>query len=167
MRRCRRLSYGSAGLGVVKSLEEFLDQHSFTSGLDSRFVKILMGCARSREFAAGEYLWRQGDEASEFYLIGSGEVAIGIRVPYQGQLQIDTVGAGDIVGWSWFVAPYRSHFDARALTAVEALALETRCLRQRCECDRELRCELLSRVAPIIVRRLEASQKRLIELHCS
>jgi CRP-like cAMP-binding protein len=112
----------------------------------------------------GEYLWRQGEEGNEFYLIGSGEVAIGISIPHQGLLQIDTVGAGEVVGWSWFVAPYRSHFDARAMTWVEAVALHTSRLRQSCERDRELRCELLIRVAPIIVRRLEASQKKLIEL---
>ena len=151
--------------GIVKSLEEFLKRHPFTRGLDSRHNKILLGCASRRELSAGEYLWRQGQEGNEFYLIGSGEVAIGISIPHQGLLQIDTVGAGEVVGWSWFVAPYRSHFDARAMTRVEALALQTGCLQLSCEQDRELRCELLSRVAPIIVRRLEASQKKLIELH--
>jgi CRP-like cAMP-binding protein len=115
--------------------------------------------------SVGEYLWRQGEESNEFYLIGSGEVAIGILIPHQGLLQIDAVGAGEVVGWSWFVAPYRSHFDARAMTSVDAVALQTRCLRQSCERDRELRCELLSRIAPIVVRRLEASQRKLIELH--
>ncbi len=81
----------------MKSLAQFLDQHSFTRGLDSRFTKILIDCARS-EFAVGEYLWRPGDVVNECHLLGSGEVAVGISVPHQGQLQIDTVGGGDIVG---------------------------------------------------------------------
>jgi CRP-like cAMP-binding protein len=128
-------------------------------------MEALLACAWSRELAVGEYLWRQAEESKEFYLIGSGEVAIGISIPHEGQLQIDTVGAGGVVGWSWLGEPYRTHFDARAVTPVEAMALDTRCLRRLCEQDRELRCELLSRIAPIIVRRLEASQSRLMELH--
>jgi CRP-like cAMP-binding protein len=148
----------------MTSPEEFLEQHSFTRGLDSRHLTILLTCASSRTLAVGEYLWRQAEPCNEFYLIGTGEVAIGISLPYQGELRIDTIGPGGVVGWSWFVESYRAHFDVRALTPVEALALDARRLRLLCAQDRELRCELLSRVAPIIVRRLEATQSRLLEL---
>jgi CRP-like cAMP-binding protein len=79
-------------------------------------------------------------------------------------LEIDRVGPDEVVGWSWVAAPYRSHFDARALGSVRALVLQADPLRELCESHRELRCELLSRIAPIIVRRLEASQRKLIEV---
>ena len=30
---------------------------------------------------------------------------------------IETLEAGEVVGWSWLFPPYRWHFDARALDA--------------------------------------------------
>ena len=150
---------------LMKSLERILLEHPLTRDLDPRHVKTLAGCARKCLLPAGKYLWRQGDEANELYLIRSGEVAVGIVIPHEDLLQVETVGRGEVVGWSWFMAPYHLHFDSCALTRVEALVLEGRRLRQLCERDFELRCELLSRIAPIIVRRLEASQKKLIESH--
>ena len=146
-------------------MEDLLKQHQFMGGLAPRHLKTLVGCVRECTLPVGHYLWRQGEEADGFYLIRSGQIAVGIDIPHQGFLQLDEVGAGDVLGWSWFIEPYRSHFDARTMTPVEALLFDTRCLRQWCEEDRELRCELLSRIAPIIVRRLEASQKKLMELH--
>ena len=156
---------GSGGRGAMKSVEEFLARHPFSRGLDPQHAKVLVDCASIRELSAGDYLWRQGETASQFFLIESGEVAIGILIPHQGLLQIDSVGSDEVVGWSWFAAPYRSYFDARALSPVRALALQADRLRELCETHRELRCELLSRIAPIIVRRLEASQRKLIEVH--
>jgi CRP-like cAMP-binding protein len=146
-------------------MEHTLPEHAFLENLAPRHLKTLVECASECKLPVGHDLWRQGEEANGFYLVHWGEIAVGLDIPHQGFLRLDTLGPGDVLGWSWFLAPHRSHFDARTMTPVEALLFDTTRLRKLCEQDRELRCELLSRIAPIIVRRLEGSQEKLLELH--
>ena len=66
-------------------------------------------------FNAGQYLFHEGEPATEFFLIRHGKVALEIAAPGQRRHRLSqTVGEGDIVGLSWLVPPYRWQFDARA-----------------------------------------------------
>jgi CRP-like cAMP-binding protein len=78
---------------------------------------------------------------------------------------IETVGEGEVLGWSWLFPPYKWHFDARASTFVRALALDGACLRGKCETDPELGRRVLERFAQVVVQRLEATQLQLMDLY--
>ena len=43
--------------------------------------------------------------ASRFWLIQSGHVALDLHVPGQGRMKIDTIGMGEMLGWSWLFPP--------------------------------------------------------------
>ena len=71
-------------------------------------------------------------------------------------ITIQTLGEGDIVGWSWLFPPYKWHFDARADTETEALRIDGKSIRSKCEIDHDLGYELLKRFAGLIQQRLKA-----------
>ena len=96
---------------------------------------LIAACAGNVHFAAGESLFREGDAADTFYIVRHGSVALETFVPARGPVVIETIEAGEVIGWSWLFAPYRWHFDARALTAVRATAFDGACLRQKCDND--------------------------------
>ena len=148
---------------IVQPIEHLLTEHPFLKDLDPKHIHSLAACAQGRAFEAGEYLWRQGEEAGPLYLIRSGEVNLEISIPGEGPLPLETIAAGEVLGWSWLVPPYRWHFDARATTPVRALALEGECVREKCEQDSELGYRLLKRFTPVIAHRLEVTRARLIE----
>ena len=52
--------------------------------------------------------------ADTFYVLRHGSVALETFVPTRGPVVIETIEAGEVLGWSWLFAPYRWHFDARA-----------------------------------------------------
>jgi CRP/FNR family transcriptional regulator, cyclic AMP receptor protein len=99
------------------------------------------------------------------YLISSGQVALEILIPHQGPLQIEAVGPRDVIACSWAVAPYKWHFDARAIQDVSALILNGQILRQQCDNDRLLGYEVLKRLAPFVELRLQKTRLRILELH--
>jgi CRP-like cAMP-binding protein len=149
---------------VVRSLETVLKEHPFLSDLPPEHVRVLAGCAANRRFQVGDYLWRQGEQADVFCLIRSGQVALEILVPHQGPVQIETVGEGQALGWSWLVPPYRWHFDVRAVTLVRALVLDGACLRQKLEQNQELGYQLLKRFTTVLADRLTAMRLKVLEL---
>ncbi len=50
---------------------------------------------------AGQRLFEDGGHAARFRLIRSGQVFLDLHVPGQDRIKIDTVGLGEVLGWSW------------------------------------------------------------------
>ena len=128
-------------------------------------LALIAGCAQNRIFADGEYLAREGEPANAFYVLRRGSIALETYVPQRGALMIETLHEHDLVGWSWLVPPYRSQFDVRAVGEAHTIAFDGGCLRGKCEEDPVLGYELLSRFAPVIVARLQATRLRLLDVY--
>lgn len=148
-----------------KTLEPILEKHPFFAGLDERYLELLTGCATNLRFKPGEYLFREGDEAKQFFVIREGTVALEIFVPGTGPKKIQTLEDGDVVGWSWLFPPYTWHFSGRAAAPLRALVLDGKCLRDKCEEDHDLGYEFQKRVSRIVVERLQATRLQLLDLY--
>ena len=120
---------------MPRSLEAVLAEVPFLQGLADAHLSLLAGCAGNVHISAGSSLFREGDEADTFYIVRQGSVALETFVPTRGPILIETIEAGDVVGWSWLFAPYRWHFDARAVTTVRATGFDGACLREKCADD--------------------------------
>jgi CRP-like cAMP-binding protein len=151
----------------MKSLDELVAESPIFAGLDQPYLELIAGCAQNSGFGAGEYLFREGDPADTFFLVRHGRVLLETFVPGRGALTVQTVDAGDVVGWSWLFPPFRWHFDARALDMVRAVAFDGACLRAKCEQDRTLGYELLSRFSPVMLQRLQATRIQLMDVYGS
>jgi CRP-like cAMP-binding protein len=149
----------------METLEQLLAEHPFCRGMEKRHLELLMGCASNLRFDAGQHIFRQGEEASFFYLIRHGKVAIEIHAEQRGTIILQTIGEGDVVGWSWIMPPYRWMADARAVELTRAIGLGGECLRKKCEADHDLGYDLLKRFTLVIAGRLEAARLQLINIH--
>ena len=141
-----------------------LKEHPFARSLHPRHLEILLACARRCTTDAGQYIWRQGEQADSLLLICSGQVSLEIAIPLQGSLAIETVGPGEVLGWSWLLPDYRWQFDARAITAVDAICLNGQSLRDQCERDSTFGYRLLKILTPVVAQKLQATWMRLFEL---
>ena len=149
----------------METLERIVAEHPFFAGLEERYMQLLAGCASNVRFEGGKYILREGEEASQFFLIRHGKVALQISAPPRGPLIVETLGEGDILGWSWLVSPYHWSLDARAVELTRAIALDGRCLRAKCEQNHDLGYELLKRFAHIMERRLETTRFQLLDVY--
>jgi CRP/FNR family transcriptional regulator, cyclic AMP receptor protein len=149
----------------METLEPILGEHPFSRDLEKRYLELLVGCAANVRFDAGQFLFREGDEANQFYLIRHGVVAVEIFAGVSGQITVTTIGEGDVLGWSWLFPPYRWKFDARAVELTRAIALDGKCLRMKCEADHDLGYELLKRFAYMVERRLDATRLQLLDIY--
>jgi CRP/FNR family transcriptional regulator, cyclic AMP receptor protein len=147
------------------SLEPILAGHPFLSGLDPKHLGVLAGCAENMRFDAGQFLFREGEEANHFFFVRHGRVSIEIFSPQQHAITIETLSEGDVLGWSWLIPPYTWRFDARALEMTRTVTLDGKSLRAKCEDDHDLGYELMKRFANIIDRRLQATRMQLLDLY--
>jgi len=149
----------------METLEPLLAEHPFFKGLEPHHIRLLVGCASNVRFNPGEFLFREGEEANKFFVIRYGKVSVEVYQPQKGPLTIQTLGDGDVLGWSWLVSPYQWRFDARAMELTRAIALDGKCLRGKCEDDHGLGYELLKRFAGMIADRLEATRVQLLDIY--
>jgi len=150
---------------MPRGLDEVLAEVPFFEDLPEDEIALIAGCARNVHIDAGEMILRQGDAADTFFVVRHGTVAVGNFVPPRGELVIETLEAGDLLGWSWLFPPYRSHFDARALSTVRATQFDGACLRDKCRADPALGYDLMSRFAQVLIERLQWTRLRLLDIY--
>lgn len=151
----------------TEDLTTLLRQHPFLADLSKEHMDILVGCASNVKFNDNQYLIREGEIADKLYLIRTGRVALEIDSSERGSIRIQTIGPGQVLGWSWLISPYRWHFSGCAVTDVLALALDGKCLRTKCDNDHDFGYEMLQRLAQVMERRLEATRMQLMDLYGS
>jgi CRP-like cAMP-binding protein len=149
----------------METLERILSEHPFFKGLEEPYLQLLVGCASNVRFNAGEVVFREGEEANQFYLIRQGKVAVEMFAPSRGPIILQTLGEGEVLGWSWLVAPYKWRFDGRAVELTRAIALDGECLRGKCEEDHNLGYELMKRVSHVMEKLVEATRLQLLDVY--
>lgn len=146
-------------------LGHIIDEHPFFQGIDAKLRALLVGCAANERYEAGQFLFREGQEAAKFYLVRAGTVAVEIDVPGKAPIVIETIGEGDVAGWSWIVEPFRSTFDARAVGLVRAISFDGKCLRKKMSDDPALGYEVLRRFVPMMAHRLASARLQMLDLY--
>jgi len=147
----------------MESLKQTLTQHPFLAGLERRHLGQLDALASHKSFKAHQMIFHEGDPANECYLICKGKVGIETALLGCDGIRIETLGAGEVLGWSWLLPPYELHYSARAMEPTQVIALDGKVLRTRCEEDHDLGYEIMKRFAMVIVQRLVATRARSLK----
>jgi|ERR1700677_1519063 len=141
---------------------ETLPDHPLFNGLSERYRHILAECSMRASFAPGELVVETGEPANCFYLVISGRIALE-RPGSNLSFRVQTIGEGDILGWSWLFPPYYWHFNAIAEVPTEAIFFFGSKLRQECDRDHEFGYELFKRMSHFLIQRLQATREKWIE----
>jgi CRP/FNR family cyclic AMP-dependent transcriptional regulator len=149
----------------METLQVDLSVYPFFTDLPVHHIEAVAGCASNVRFEAGNFIFREGEEADRFYLIREGKVALQLSSDRRGPLNILTLGEGDILGWSWLFPPYRWKFSARTIEPTRAFAVDAESLRAKAERDPGLGYELLKRFAHVVETRIETMRLQLVNVY--
>ncbi len=127
-------------------------------------IDLMAGCGHNEVFASGTFLAHDDEAANRFFVVRQGKVALELHAP-TGPLLIETLGAGELVGWSWLFPPYRWTYDVEAIERTRVVVIESACLRDKCDSDPAFGYRLMKRFAQVIVDRLQATRFRLLDLY--
>jgi CRP/FNR family transcriptional regulator, cyclic AMP receptor protein len=136
--------------------------HPFLAGLNNHQLSILADCAAPARFASEEMLFRAGDPARGFYLVESGSIAVEGVAENGSAVTIDTVSAGEPLGWSWIFEPYVCEYGARATEPTTAIFFDAGRLAEHRGGDLTLGHELFKRMSQVMVRRLNSARAKVV-----
>ncbi|BCL24805.1 cyclic nucleotide-binding domain-containing protein [Streptomyces tuirus] len=123
----------------------------------------LMTLAREVSFPEDARIFEEDGPADRFWVIRSGAVSLDQQVNSLQRVTVASLGAGDLLGWSWLFPPYVWDFGAVAFSPVRAYEFDARAVLKLCEEEPELGVMLLRNVAEVLAHRLEMTRGKLME----
>ncbi len=149
----------------IEGLDRILGEHRLFAGLDPEFLTLVAGCAANRSFAAGTRLAQLGSPVDKIFLVREGDVAMELAAPGRGRVRIQTVSAGEVLGLSWLVPPYKWTADAETIGPVRAIELDAHCLRTKCEADPAIGYAVLKRFMQPLLERLNSARMQMLDVY--
>lgn len=125
-------------------------------------IAALPSC-QIRCISADEVINKEGELATELYVLDEGKVYLTMSVPAVGEDQmtevvVDSVTKGDVFGWSALVTPHRLTLSQVACEPSVVLAINGAELRLLLDEDHDAGYEVMSNLARIVGARLRDAQ---------
>ncbi len=142
-----------------------LASHPFFLGWEGSLLERLAPDVVARTYGTGDRLIKEGDTADRFILILEGKVALQIVLTDRPWVTVQTLGGGEVLGWSWLLRPYTWQLDAQAMKVTRTLEIPAATLRLALASQPEEGYRFLLRLLPVIATRLEHARLQLLDLH--
>ena len=149
---------------MTDAVVAMLQRHPFVEDFEAPHVDKLASIAVRVRFDRDQVIFREGDECADFYLISVGLVALEIVAPGQ-TFRVQTLAAGDELGWSALLMGRGKHFQARALERIDALAFDGGELLSACKHDTHFGFVFMQRLLGVVAERLQATRLQLLDMH--
>jgi CRP/FNR family transcriptional regulator, cyclic AMP receptor protein len=150
-----------AEAGVLDILREV----RFLEGLSEEELRQIASVARLQSFGSGTVIFREGITLSSVFLIIEGSVALEIQVPGQGNKRMQTIGAGELLGWSPLLGRQLTMGSVRALTPAKVVVLDASQIMAICVHDTRFGFMFMQRVAAALAARLSATRLHLLDIY--
>jgi CRP/FNR family cyclic AMP-dependent transcriptional regulator len=150
--------------GDRDTLVAVLHKHPFVEEFLPEHIEKLSALATEVRFERDQVIFHEGDEFHDFYLIVDGRVALEIEAP-EHTFRVQTLHAGDELGWSALLMGRGKHFQARALTPVRALGFNGGPLLEACREDKAFGFALMYRMLGVVSERLQATRLQLLDMY--
>ena len=144
-------------------ISTILKGHIFFHDLESEMIDFITNSATIEELDPHEYLFYEGDPASKFYLVLKGLIGIQVFAGNSGFLNIQRLGPGEIIGWSWLLPPYAWFFSGEILKPSHVITFDGETLRNICENNHDFGYAMAKRVTAIVTQRLHETRLKLVE----
>lgn len=145
------------------SMTERVAGSKLFAGLDPDAVAFLSTHAWPRRLKGNEVVFHYGDPANRFYLVTKGRISVEVAAIEGPSLQLQELGPGTVLGWSWLIPPNRWSFQARATAATEVVEFDGEAVLAHCEADPRFGYTLLKRFSALMSERLQHARERMVE----
>jgi CRP/FNR family cyclic AMP-dependent transcriptional regulator len=142
-----------------------LRAHPFGQVLTEPQLERLFRCGTLVDAAEGELIFREGDVADRLFLIRKGRIALEQHVTAHAPTQMETLEAGDVLGFSWLFETAPWTLDARAVTAAELFALDGDCIRREMRDDPALGLAIATQLTYHLYRRLQRVRLQRLDVY--
>ena len=145
---------------ILEALHQYLD----AVDVSDETIQAVTGISHVRNYQAGDILWREDEASDHLGIVTSGQVDVQYLLPSGRRRTVDVLKAGDFLVWSSIVKPHTTSSIGVCRAKAEVVAIEAASLRALCEQDPHFGYHLMSQMARVIRRRLQAARLQIADL---
>jgi len=150
---------------MEEDLLPIIREIQFLHDFPNDYLQPLASIASVQDYQAGAIAFREGQKETRLYLIIKGVVSLEFCTPGQGCKRFQTVGAGELLGWSPILGLNEVTATARVLEPARLLVIEARQLAALCEHNPRFGYEFMRRTALALSQRLNATRLQLVDVY--
>ncbi|THA86050.1 Crp/Fnr family transcriptional regulator [Streptomyces sp. A0592] len=124
-----------------------------------------MAQAHEVNFPENARIFDEGNRAESFWIVRSGTVTLEVPVAGRRPAQVENLGPGELVGWSWLFPPYVWQLGAEAMTPVRAYEFDAAAVRMLMDADPAFGSAIGHWVGRVLAMRLQQTRTRLLDLY--
>lgn len=143
----------------VEVLRRYLD----AADVSDATIEAVAAISRFQDFAAGAIIFREDQASDHLYIVTSGQVDVQYLLPSGKRQTVDTLSPGDFLVWSAVVKPYKTNAIGICRVTSQVVAINAEGLRELCEKDTRFGYRLVSQLARVIRRRLQAARLQITD----
>ena len=154
----------------MSAIVESLRKTQIFEGLSNDQLRMIEPLCRQVHCFSGKVFFSEGDEATDLFVIESGEVNLEVEL-FMGEyarpkiIAVERMGEDDTFGWSALVEPRRMTTTARCTCDVDIIAINGDDLRLLLKKHPDIGVIVMENVAKIVRDRLVHMRQRLIAEH--
>lgn len=145
------------------TVDRLVAESDFFRGLPAEHLAFLTAHAAEKRLNADDVLFRHGDAAGHFYLVADGSISVEVAALEGPPLEMQELGPGAVLGWSWLIAPYKWSFQARAKVPSTVVEFDGTAILAHCDAEPMFGYELLKRFSSLMSERLEFARRKMME----
>jgi CRP/FNR family transcriptional regulator, cyclic AMP receptor protein len=146
-----------------QSIDTYLTSHEFFTGFNEVDLKFLCDCSSLEQIEQGQMLFRQGEQADKFYVVRTGRISIQMPAIMGPNIEMQSLGSDQILGWSWLISPFKWSFQALAEETSELIRFDGTAILARCEQNPKFGYEMLKKFAGLMSIRLDAARRKMMD----
>lgn len=145
---------------VLDRLRQYLE----AGDVSPQTLQAIVDISHYQRFEAGEIIFREDQASDHLYIVTEGLVDVQYLLKSGKRKTVDVIKPGDFLVWSAIVKPHTTSSIGICRAKTEVLAIEAEALRALCDKDTHFGYHLMSQLARVIRRRLQAARLQLADL---
>jgi CRP-like cAMP-binding protein len=137
----------------------------FLDGIPPEALHQLAAVAHLETYEPGRLIFREGLPLPHIFLVAEGSVSLEICLAGQGCKRIQTVGPGELLGWSPILDQTPMTATSRALTPTRLVALDAAQVLALCHHNPAFGFTLMRQTARALAARLNATRLQLLDVY--
>lgn len=143
----------------VEILRKYLD----AADVSDETIQAVAKLSRDETYEVDDIIFREDQTSEHLYIMTSGAVDVQYLLASGKRQTIDSLAPGDFLVWSAVVKPHTTEAIAICRAKSTLVAIEATGLRELCEKDARFGYRLVSQLARVIRRRLQAARRQLAD----
>jgi CRP/FNR family cyclic AMP-dependent transcriptional regulator len=147
---------------------ELVRRYPFFGGLNDAQLKAIAMIADELDYQTGATLFENDQAATALHLLLTGNVELSYVVTdrtdpsLRREFYVSDINAGEIIGISALVEPYRYTSTARVVSPSCVLKMDAVALRALCDADLPMSANLMRQIAKVAMERLHDTRVQLV-----